>query len=109
MRNFLQPGETVTLAAPYAVVAGQGLLVGTLFGVAVSDAANGASVEARTVGVCDLTAVSGDTGSVGSKVYWDNTNRRCTTISTGNTLIGCLLAPKANGQTTMRVRLNGVV
>jgi len=108
MRNYIQPGETVTLNAPYAVTSGQGLLVGTLFGVAKGDAANGAQVEAKTTGVVDLTALGTDTGTVGSRVYWDNTNRRCTVTATGNTLIGCLMAAKTGGQATMRVRLNGV-
>jgi predicted RecA/RadA family phage recombinase len=107
MRNYIQDGTIVTLAAPYAVASGAGMLVGSLFGVATSAADNGAEVEAITRGVADITALSTDTGSVGAKVYWDNTNKRCTVTATDNSLIGVLLAAKTNGQTTMRVRLNG--
>ena len=40
MKNFVQPGSTITLTAPYAVASGDGLLVGAIFGVAAGDAAN---------------------------------------------------------------------
>ncbi|WP_240636165.1 DUF2190 family protein [Caldimonas tepidiphila] len=109
MKNFIQSGLTMALIAPYAVAAGAGMLVGSLFAVAATTAANGAEVEGHTVGVFELTALATDTGAVGAKVYWDNTNKRCTVTATGNTLIGCLAAAKGAGEATMRVRLNGVV
>jgi len=34
MKNYVQPGNTITLTAPYAVASGDGLLVGAIFGVA---------------------------------------------------------------------------
>ena len=34
MRNYIQPGHAITLLAPYDVVSGAGLLVGSIFGVA---------------------------------------------------------------------------
>ena len=37
MKNYVQPGATLTLTAPYAVVSGDGLLVGSIFGVATTD------------------------------------------------------------------------
>ena len=38
MRNFIQPGNSLAIAVPYAggVLAGQGVLVGALFGVAAT-------------------------------------------------------------------------
>jgi len=39
MKNFVQPGKTITLTAPYAVTSGDGLLVGSVFGVAAGTAA----------------------------------------------------------------------
>ena len=54
MKNYVQPGKTITLAAPYAVAAGDGLLVGAIFGVATAAAGNGEAVEAVLVGVFDL-------------------------------------------------------
>lgn len=109
MKNTVQRGDVLTLPAPYAVASGAGMLVGALFAVATAAAAQGVDVEAVTTGVYDLAALSTDTGSYGTKVYWDDTNKRCTVTSTSNTLIGALVGPKTAGQATMRVRLNGTV
>ena len=45
MKNFVMEGRTITLPAPYAVTSGQGLQVGSIFGVASADAAISADVE----------------------------------------------------------------
>jgi predicted RecA/RadA family phage recombinase len=109
MQNYTQPGETVTLTAPYAVASGAGALVGSLFGVATDAVANGASGQFLTCGVVTLTKNSAEAWTVGAKVYWDNTNKYVTTTSTSNTLIGCAMAVAANPSSTGSVRLNGTV
>lgn len=107
MKNFVQSGSTISLTAPYALTAGQGALVGTnIFAIASADAANAAAFEGVVVGVFDITALSTDTASVGALAYWDNTNRRITTTSSGNTKVGVFVAAKTNGQTTARIRLS---
>jgi predicted RecA/RadA family phage recombinase len=77
--------------------------------VASYTAANGATVEVKTEGVFDLTALTTDTATVGAKAYWDNTNKRVTTTSASNTLIGVFTAAKANGDTTGRIYIDGCV
>ena len=99
MKTYVQPGNTITLTAPYAVAAGDGLLVGSIFGIAAGDAANGAAVEAALVGVFDITKVGSQAWTAGAKVYWDNTNKRFTTTATGNTACGFALAPALAGDT----------
>lgn len=108
MKNYVQPGNTLTLTAPYAVTSGDGLLVGSIFGVAAGDAASGATFEAALTGVFDLTKIGSQAWTVGAKVYWDNTNKRCTTVATDNTLIGVAVEAVAGGagDTIGRVRLN---
>lgn len=107
-KNFIQPGGTITLTAPYAVTSGDGLLVGAIFGVAAGDAASGATVEAALTGVLDLTKIGSQAWSVGAKVYWDDTNKRTTSVATSNTLIGVATEAVAGGagDTIGRVRLN---
>ena len=105
MKNYVQDGDTVTLVAPYAVTSGQGALVGSLFGIANADVASGAEGEFDVEGVFDVTALSTDTATQGAKLYWDNTNRRLTTTSSGNTLVGVALAAKGAGAVTARIRL----
>lgn len=110
MKNFVQAGDTIVVAAPYALTSGQGAQVGQLFGVAVSDATNGADVPLKVTGVFDLTKIGSQAWTVGALVYWDNTNKRCTTVATGNLLIGAAAAAVSNaaGNTVGRVRLNGI-
>lgn len=109
MKNFVQTGDVITVPAPYAVSSGQGVLVGSLFGVATCDAANGANVDIVPEGVFDITALTSDTGTVGAKMYWDSTNKRLTTTATSNTLVGALTAAKGSSDTTARVYLDGVI
>lgn len=109
MKNFIQHGETVSLPAPYAVNGGDGLLVGVLFGVAVASAAAGEAVETKTTGVFILPAAVANVIAQGAKAYWDDTARQVTSTATGNTLIGAAIIAKANGDATIRVRLNGTV
>lgn len=109
MKTYIQPGHTITLAAPAAVTSGSGLLVGAIFGIAAHDAASGEPVETLTVGVVDITKVGTQAWAVGDKIYWDNTNKRATKTATDNTLIGVALGAVGSGadETTGRVRLNG--
>lgn len=109
MKNFVQNGDVISVLAPYTVASGQGVLVGALFGVAATDAGNGASVEIKREGVFDITALPADAGAVGAKVYWDNTNRRMTVTAGSNTLVGALATAKLASETTARVLLDGAV
>jgi predicted RecA/RadA family phage recombinase len=108
MRNFIQPGDTVTLPAPYTVNSGDGLLVGTIFGVASGNADNGKEVEAVTIGVFDLKKKATDVIAIGAALYWDNTAKEVTVTAEDNTLIGSALLAAGNGVTIVRVRLPGV-
>ena len=109
MKNYIQPGNTITLAAPAALTSGSGILVGAIFGIAAHDAASGENVETVTTGVFDLNKIGSQAWSGGDKVYWDNTNKRATKIATDNTLIGVCIGTVGSGadETTGRVRLNG--
>ena len=109
MKNYVQPGNTITLTAPYAFVSGDGLLVGSIFGVAAGSAALGETVEASLVGVFDLKKVASQAWAAGDKVYWDNTNKEATKTATANTLIGVATEAVAGGAGDVigRVRLNG--
>jgi len=109
MKNYVQPGNTVTLTAPYAITSGDGLLVGSIFGIASGDAANAETVETALIGIFDLKKVASQAWSAGDKVYWDNTNKEATKTATANTLIGVAVEAVAGGAGDLigRVRLNG--
>lgn len=111
MKTYIQPGNTVTLPAPYAVASGDGLLVGALFGIATHDAAENAEVETHLVGVVEIAKVGSQAWAVGDRIYWDDTAKRATKTATDNTLIGAAVIAVADGagDTIGRVRLNGSV
>ncbi|MGE0658254.1 MAG: DUF2190 family protein [Reyranellaceae bacterium] len=110
MKNYVQPGKTVTVTAPYAVASGAGCQVGSLFGVAATAVDNGATdLEIVTEGVFDLVKVGSQAWTAGQKVYWDDGNKRCTGNGAAGMLIGVATQAVADGadDTTGRVRLNG--
>ena len=107
MKNYVQNGDVLSLLAPYAVAAGDGLKVGSIVGIATSAADSGADVEVLTRGVVDVTKTSAQAWTVGVAVFWDDTAKEFTTTSTSNTLAGVATAAAANPSATGRLRLNG--
>lgn len=106
--NYVQPGDTITLAAPYDRTTGQGALVGSIFGVALQTVLNTVNGEFATKGVWTLTKTSAQAWTQGQKIYWDNSNKRCDSDSTVGMLIGVATAVADNPSSTGDVRLNGV-
>ena len=113
MKNFVQDGKYVEVALPYARKSGEGVLVGSLFGVCVVDGAQNDVINIHTEGVYDLTAAtgSGTDATVGAIAYWDNASgaRRVTPVAgtnPANTPIGVFLAAKATADVVARVRLS---
>src|SRR4051812_45020190 len=107
-QNYVKSGRTLTLAAPYIVAAGAGALIGNIFGVSLEALAASASGEFTTEGVWSLAKVSTEVWVVGEKIYWDNTNKRCSNVPTaGFNLIGVCTEAAANPSTTGKVKLLG--
>lgn len=107
MKNHVQEGRYIEVALPYARKGGEGVLVGSLFGVCVTDGASGASVNIDTESVYDLEAATGAStdATFGAAAYWDNTAKKVTPVSTSNTLIGVFLAAKATTDAVARVKI----
>ena len=109
MQSYIQAGDTITLAMPYDRTSGQGVKVGQVFGVCANTALSGTDNEVKTKGVFEITKVGSQAWTVGALVYWDNTNKRCTTSASGNLLIGAatVAVGAGAGETTGTVRRNG--
>jgi predicted RecA/RadA family phage recombinase len=105
MKNYVQPGNTLTLIAPYAVASGAALKVGLIIGVAATAAGIGATVEADTVGVFTLAKATGAAWTVGALLYWDDTAKNCTTTAASNQKIGVAVVAAGAGDTTGVVKL----
>lgn len=114
MKNFLSPGHAVTVPAPAAVKSGDGVLVGSLFGVANADADNGDNVVLSTSGVFILPKKSAQAWTVGAPIYWDDENGEATTAAddggtptaTAFVQIGHAVATASNPSATGTVRLS---
>ncbi|HGW6361952.1 TPA: DUF2190 family protein [Escherichia coli] len=90
MRNYLNEGANLTLAATAAALTGgQPLKVGSLFGIVLSDAAIGDDYVIRREGVFEGqpkdTAAAWAAGDI---LYWDDTAKKFTKTATSNLRVG---------------------
>lgn len=109
MKNFVQPGRIVTAIAAADVASGDGVLIGSLFGVATTDAATGEEFEVATDGVFDLPKTTGQAWAAAwAAVFWDNTAKKLTNVASGNTKIGVNVRAESSAAAIGRVRLNGI-
>jgi predicted RecA/RadA family phage recombinase len=109
MKNFIQPGNVITVTAPAGgVLSGAGLLVGSLFGIANGKAAQDEDVELSLTGVYALPKVSAQAWTQGAKIYWDNATKLATTAAAAgaNALIGVATKAAANPSAEGEVRLS---
>jgi predicted RecA/RadA family phage recombinase len=104
MKNFVGPGNTITVTAPAGgVTSGNVVIVGDIIGVANANAAAGADAELSVEGVFDLSKVTADALPVGSTAkVTPGTNL---VGLAGTVAIGWITKAAASGSTTARVRL----
>lgn len=108
MKNYIQPGDNITVPAPSDVTAGDLVKVGAIVGVAVSDAKSGELVTLVRKGVFTLAKVSAQAWAQFAKVYITSGGELTTTAS-GNTLVGASVEAAANPSATGVVLLDGVI
>lgn len=109
MKNFIKPGDTLTLTAPYNVSSGGGMLVGSIFGVATETVLSGANVEAALDGVYDLAKTTGEAWTQGAVLYWNDTTKALTTTASTNKRVGYAAAAALSGDTIGRAYIPGVI
>ncbi len=99
-KNMVQAGDVITFTAPAGgVVSGQGIAIGSLFGVAQFDAAEGAQGEMAIEG-CHYLPASGAI-AFGAPVYWTGT---AVTATVGTNLkIGVCTEAAANNLAVVKL------
>jgi len=111
MKTQIDSGDVIDITAPSGgTTSGVGVLLTKLFGIAVTTQLVGETASIVTRGTFDHTAEgagSGQAWAVGDIVYWDDTNKRLTKTSSGNTRVGVAVAVKLTAATTGRLRLDG--
>ncbi len=109
-KNFIQPGDVVTLTAPAVTGCKSGdlIIVGAIAGVAAYDAVAGDEVEVSVVGVFELPKASGQINE-GATVFFNATSGEIENASgAGLFAVGVAVKGAGTNDTTCRVRLNGV-
>ncbi len=107
MKNFVQSGDTLPLAAPAALTSGDVVVVGAIVGVATTNAAAGTNFMCAIRGVFDLPKASGVAFAPGDKVYFDSAAKLVTSTATNNVRLGAAVLPAIGSATTARVHLDG--
>lgn len=106
MKNFIQPGNVITLTAPANVSSGDFVLVGALFGVAARDALSGDPVECRTEGVFELPKAAALAINEGDALYWDTADGNFNKTAADNTFAGHAVADAGANDATVKIRLS---
>jgi predicted RecA/RadA family phage recombinase len=106
--QFIHDGCSIDYTPGADVAAGAVVVQGDLVGVA--NRAIGANTPGSLAveGVFDFpkATAGGSAISAGATVYWDATNQRATTTSSGNKLLGKTVKAAADGDATVRVRMS---
>jgi predicted RecA/RadA family phage recombinase len=109
MRNYVKPGNTLSIPAVDPAASGDVVQIGDLIGIAASDVAIGDTLDLTVVGVFEIPKVGADAIAVGDPVFWDATVKLVTTDDdTGaNTKLGVAVTSAPNPSGSVNVRLNG--
>jgi predicted RecA/RadA family phage recombinase len=111
MKNFVQPGESMTYTAPMGgVTSGVGVQIGQILVIAAITAAAGDPFTGITCGVISHAKAGSQAWAEGAIVYWDEGNKRFTTVAAGHLQAGTAAAAvgAGAGETTGVVRLDGI-
>lgn len=108
-KNWIQPGDVLEYTAPSGgVTSGTCVKIGDILVLALTTAAVGAKFQGRRTGVIDHAKLSAQAWTEGQQVNWDDTNKRFTTVTTGNFKAGVAGAAASNPSATGLVVLAGV-
>lgn len=111
MKNYVQSGDFIEFTAAADVDSGELVQVGSLFGVAVTDVANGAKGTLALKGVFSLPKATGAAGdavaAAGDPVYFVSGSVTGDDDTGSNPLCGYALEAAAQATTPIKVRLLG--
>lgn len=106
-KNYVAAGRTIDFAAPYDRTPGQAALLGSIVGIALGTLTNTTIGSWALEGVWDVAKVNAQAWTAGALIYWDDSAKLFTTVSTSNTRAGIAALAAANPTSVGRVRLNG--
>ena len=104
--TFIQEGHYIDHTPATALASGDVVVQGDLVGVTVRPLAAGELGSLAVDGICDFNKSTGVAFTVGTILYWDNTNKVVPTTAAGNKSIGKVVRAAASADTTVRIRLS---
>ena len=104
--TFIQEGKYIDHTPVGALASGDVVVQGDLVGVTLRPIAAGELGSLAVDGVFDFTKNTGVAFTVGTILYWDDTNNVVTTTSAGNKQIGKVVRAAGTTDTLARVRLS---
>lgn len=108
MLNHKQNTGTIHTVLADTVKGGDVVIIGDLVGVAATD---GNGVHQKAVALKGSFMLPKDTSTFaqGAKVYWISADKKCTSTSSGNTLIGLAFAAAGTADTVVEVALTNSI
>lgn len=107
MKTFDSESEALTFTAPANVTVGVGVKIGDILVIPTVTALSGARFTGVRNGIVTHAKLSAQAWTEGQRVHWDDTNKRFTTVTTGNFTAGVAVDVAANPSATARVLLFG--
>ena len=108
-KNYIQPGRVLTVPAPTGgAVSGAPVLIGSLFGVAQHDAAQGQDLEILTEEVVELPKATPLAIDLGDRLFWNAGDGVLDKTATAQLCVGVAVLPAASADATVRVKLGAV-
>ena len=104
--TFIHEGHYIDHTPAGALASGDVVVQGDLVGVTVRPLAAGELGSLAVDGIFDFNKNTGVAFTVGTILYWDDTNNVVTTTSAGNKLIGKVVRAAVSADTAVRIRLS---
>jgi len=104
--TYIEKGETMNYTAGADITSGQFFLLGVLVVVALKAIANGATGAVAATGVWTAPKTTGEAWTQGCQLYWNDTTKKLTTTSSGNTACGKAWAAAASADATGPAKIN---
>jgi len=108
-KTYIQPGRVLTVPAPTGgALSGAPLLIGSLFGVAQHDAAQGQDLEILTEEVVELPKATPLAIDLGDRLFWNTGDGVLDKTAPAQLCVGVAVLPAASADATVRVKLGAV-
>jgi predicted RecA/RadA family phage recombinase len=104
--TFIQEGHNIDHTPVGALASGDVVVQGDLVGVTLRPIAAGELGSLAVEGIFDFNKNTGVAFTVGTILFWDDTNNVVTTTSAGNKSIGKVVRAAALADPTVRIRLS---